>query len=102
MKRYVWLLVALIPAAASAQVVVGPHGPVPSPGGPTAPGAESGTDAAPTIQAACLALTSPSPFQATLQLAAPVNRAIADRPRMQRLKTLTFDRRPGAVLKAWA
>jgi hypothetical protein len=104
MKRLVLLLVALIPAAAFAQVatVVGPRDAASSPGAPAAPGADLGPDADPALPAVCLAMTSPSPLQAAVQLAAPVNRAIAAGPRMQRLKTLTFDRRPGAVLKAWA
>jgi hypothetical protein len=65
--------------------------------GPTSP--PGGND--PSIFAITSAVASADPFAAVLQLAMPIDRVIETSPRMQRLRALTFDRRPGAILKAW-
>src|SRR5690349_14477712 len=83
---------------------------VPGPAGPGRPGAPQGTPADPNAPgdgelfaaAVIHALAANTPVTAGVQLAIPRQRAIEATPRMQRLKALTFDRRPGAVLKAWA
>jgi len=51
---------------------------------------------------ALMALTAQTPFAAAMQLALPVHRTIAAGPRAQKLKAMTFDRRPGAMLTKWA
>ena len=51
---------------------------------------------------ALMALTAQTPVAAAMQLALPVHRTIAAGPRAQKLKAMTFDRRPGAMLTKWA
>src|SRR5262245_11270888 len=67
------------------------------PGAPAAPNAAG--DSEPSVADVVRALTADNVVAAGIQLAMPLNRAIEATPRMQRLKALTFDRRPGAVLK---
>src|SRR5262245_28674016 len=84
----------------------GPSSPSPARGTPSPPSAPTAPSAAdesdPALPAVVIAVTSADPFSAAVQLTMPFNRTIETSPRMQRLKSLTFDRRPGAVLKAWA
>lgn len=56
----------------------------------------------PDYAAALRALSAPTPIAAAVQLALPINRAVLASPRAQRLKSMTFDRRPGAMLMIWA
>src|SRR5262249_35989150 len=56
----------------------------------------------PSISAVIHAIAAGNPLSSTVYLATPVNRAIEATPRMQRLRSLSFDRRPAAILKAWA
>jgi hypothetical protein len=109
------LLVALELAslAAFGQVITvpaDPDGPIPVPGGgghpapaqaaPATPGAAEASD--PSLAAVVFGVTSGTPVAAAIQLVLPINRTLEASPRLQQLKALTFDRRPGAILKAWA
>src|SRR5262245_54359485 len=79
-----------------------PDVPQPVRGGPPAPTSPTAGESDPGWPAVVTAVASGNPFSAVVQLSLPINRTIEVSPRMQRLKTLTFDRRPGAILKAWA
>jgi hypothetical protein len=74
----------------------GPMGPV----GPPRAGKTDNDDA--DYATVLMAMTAQQPFAAALQVAMPVNRTFASSPRSQRLKAMTFDRRPGAMLTKWA
>ena len=87
MARKLTLLLCLLACAGSAFAQVTATPPVPSKAGPV--------PAAPGI------VVSPGPVDPKARpegAAAPA----ADSPRLTRLRQLTFDRRPSAVLKAWA
>jgi hypothetical protein len=104
MKICVALLV-LISVAASADVygqrpaVV--RSTVAAPGRPAGATSAEGADSDPSVTSVVLVVGALKPFLTAVQVATPLDRAIEASPRMQRLKSLTFDRRPGAVLKAW-
>jgi hypothetical protein len=99
MKRlfYLPLLIALITAPC---LLSQP----PMRGSPQPQGAPSGSasgDSEPMVSTVALALATDKPFLTALDLLVPLNQTIESQPRMQRLKSLTFDRRPGTVLKIW-
>ncbi len=109
------VFVAVTALAADAQVPIGPDQPQPMgnvPGLPTLPGAPNASPApSPATTAATAAsvvglLGSPlarGPLHAVVVFRARMPQApTPDSPRMVRLKQLTFDRRPSAILKAWA
>jgi hypothetical protein len=70
----------------------------PTPDGSAAPGVDDGPPMASTIT---LTLSAGQPMLMAVNLAMPLNRTIEATPRMQRLKAITYDRRPSAMLDAW-
>lgn len=114
MRWPVSILLFLLPLMAAGQSVGPPVDEVkaaqPRPAGATRqPGSQStataqasGLDGDPTLSAVIHAIATGDSIQSAIHLAMPINRTIETSPRMQRLKGLTFDRRPGAILKAWA
>jgi hypothetical protein len=101
------LVLALLVVLGPSSVAWGqPPAPVrrggPPPAGDTSQASPAAEESDPSVPAVVLAVTSADPFAAAVQLTLPVNRALQATPRIQRLKALTFDRRPGAILKAWA
>jgi hypothetical protein len=68
----------------------------------TAPGVEAAAAANLSVFSVASAAAATDPLSAVLQLGMPIQQSIEASPRMQRLKALTFDRRPGAILTAWA
>src|SRR6516225_2079243 len=76
---------------------------VPVQGVAATPGAPApAIDNEPSVYNIVLAVAAGHPVRTALNLVQPFTQAIEASPRMQRLKTLTFDRRPGAILSAWA
>ena len=71
------------------------------PPGPPRPVATE-IDDEPDYASVLSALTMTNPFAAAVQVSLPVHRTFAAGPRGQRLKSMTFDRRPGAMLTTWA
>lgn len=106
--RVLALLVALGTCVALGQEqpepveIDGPDVPQPVRSGPPTPASAATGESDPGWPAVAVAVASAHPFSAVVQLSLPINKTIEASPRMQRLKALTFDRRPGAILKAWA
>lgn len=89
-----------IHAQPAAPVMAGSRSPVSAPPAPPTAGAGV-AESDPMTSTVVLIVAANQPWLTALDLALPINRAIESGTRMQRLKSLTFDRRPTAILSAW-